>query len=175
MAQTDNLAGIFIGILALVLGLRIFNSPTTATPANPTRPPTDGGPMLPPPQIDPTRPGFPGFDPLVPMEPGFNRDELVVIEYNDPFEYKYKRDHTDVHGVIISQPIGVIGQDPAPSPDPGQPIGPDPGEPIGPGLEPGLDPGMGEGMKGPDPGMIGGKGGDPGMIGGKGPEPGVVG
>ena len=95
MADNSNTLGIiFVGVLALVLGKAIVNSPTP-TPSNPTRPrpPTDQGPMVPPGGFQPGGPGSPLIPlPLVPMPvhqmpdgeimPGASHSDPG---FNDPF------------------------------------------------------------------------------------------
>lgn len=97
MADNNNtVALLFVGVLALVLGKAIVNSPTP-TPSNPQRPrpPTDQGPMVPPGGFQPGGPGSPLIpEPMVPMPthempdgeimPGaYHSDEPVG--YDDPF------------------------------------------------------------------------------------------
>ena len=95
MADNSNTLGIiFVGVLALVLGKAIVNSPTP-TPSNPRRPrpPTDQGPMVPPGGFQPGGPGSPLIPlPLVPMPvhqmpdgdimPGASHSDPG---FNDPF------------------------------------------------------------------------------------------
>ena len=95
MATQNNTLGLlFVGVLAFVVGKAIVNAPAP-TPSNPSRPPTDQGPMLPPagkpkppvlpgPPLKPPGPGDIGPTPF-PMDPVAPGKLDPMLGYNDPF------------------------------------------------------------------------------------------